>query len=259
MNDPLLPAIDMRHVTKAFDGGRVRALDDVTLQIAPQEWVALTGPSGSGKSTLLHLLAALDEPTSGDIFVHGQSLRAYGNLDRYRSREVGLVFQLHNLLPNLSALQNVQIAMVGKGLGRRAGAERAHELLDSVGLVAREKVRPPALSGGERQRVAIARALANGPSILLADEPTGSLDAAAAESVMELFTLIRSQRKLTILLVTHDPRVAEHADRIVQLREGRVFTAPPDRESPAQAAGGAGPGTPGLPAPNPHGTARELP
>jgi putative ABC transport system ATP-binding protein len=222
MNDATAPAIETRHLTRTFEDSGVRAVDDVSFQIAPQEWVALTGPSGSGKSTLLHLLGALDEPTSGDIIINGRNLRAYGNLDHYRSHEVGLVFQLHNLLPNLSALQNVQVAMVGTGVGRSESAARAHELLESVGLAARVKLRPPALSGGERQRVAIARALANGPSILLADEPTGALDAAAAESVMDLFNRIRSQRKLTILLVTHDPVVAACADRVIHLKDGRL-------------------------------------
>jgi putative ABC transport system ATP-binding protein len=224
MNDSNTPAVDLRHVTKSFDGGRVVAIDQVSFAIAPQEWVALTGPSGSGKSTLLHLLAALDEPTSGEIFVNGKNLASYGSLDQYRRHEVGLVFQLHNLLPNLSALQNVEIAMVGNGKRRQANAETARELLQGVGLSARENLRPPALSGGERQRVAIARALANNPSILLADEPTGSLDAEAAEGVMELFQRIRSQRKLTILLVTHDPRIAEQAGRIVRMRAGRMVT-----------------------------------
>lgn len=223
MSDVPVPAIEARHLTKTYDDSRIRALDDVTFHIAPGEWVALTGPSGSGKSTLLHLLAALDEPTSGDIVVKGRNLRSYGNLNHYRSHEVGLVFQLHNLLPNLSALQNVQIAMVGTGVGRRESSIRAAELLDSVGLAARTKLRPPELSGGERQRVAIARALANGPSILLADEPTGALDAAAAESVMELFNRIRGERNLTILLVTHDPLVAACADRVINMKDGRLI------------------------------------
>jgi putative ABC transport system ATP-binding protein len=223
MNEVLVPAIEVRHLTKTYEESHIRAVDDVSFQIATGEWVALTGPSGSGKSTLLHLLAALDEPTSGDILVHGRNLKSYGNLNHYRSHEVGLVFQLHNLLPNLNALQNVQIAMVGTGVGRRESATRAAELLTSVGLAARMKLRPPELSGGERQRVAIARALANGPSILLADEPTGALDAASAESVMELFHRIRGERNLTILLVTHDPLVAACADRVIHMREGRLI------------------------------------
>jgi len=223
MNDTPAPAIDVRHLTKTYEDSHIRAVDDVSFQIAIGEWVALTGPSGSGKSTLLHLLAALDEPTSGDILVNGRNLKSYGNLDHYRSHDVGLVFQLHNLLPNLSALQNVQISMVGTGVGRRESAMRAGELLASVGLGARTKLRPPELSGGERQRVAIARALANGPSILLADEPTGALDAAAAESVMELFNRIRGERNLTILLVTHDPLVAACADRVIHMKDGRLI------------------------------------
>lgn len=223
MNDQPAPAIETRHLTKTFQDSHVRAVDGVSLEIGAGEWVALTGPSGSGKSTLLHLLAALDEPTSGDILVNGRNLKSYGNLNHYRSHDVGLIFQLHNLLPNLNALQNVRIAMVATGVGRRESATRAAELLASVGLAARTKLRPPALSGGERQRVAIARALANGPSILLADEPTGSLDAAAAESVMELFNRIRGERNLTILLVTHDPLVAACADRIIHMRDGRLI------------------------------------
>lgn len=223
MSDAPVPAIETRNLTKTYEDSHIRAVDGVTFEIAIGEWVALTGPSGSGKSTLLHLLAALDEPTSGEILVNGRSLRSYGNLNHYRSHEVGLVFQLHNLLPNLSALQNVQIAMVGTGVSRGEGARRARELLESVGLAARTKLRPPELSGGERQRVAIARALANGPSILLADEPTGALDAAAAESVMELFNRIRNERNLTILLVTHDPLVAACADRVIHMRDGRLI------------------------------------
>lgn len=224
MSEPAAaPAIETRHLSKVFADPGIRAVDDVSFQISAGEWVALTGPSGSGKSTLLHLLAALDEPTTGDILVHGRNLRAYGNLDHYRSHEVGLVFQLHNLLPNLSALQNVQVAMVPTRVGHREGTRRARELLESVGLGARTRLRPPELSGGERQRVAIARALANGPSILLADEPTGALDAGSAESVMDLFDRLRRERHLTILLVTHDPTVAACADRVIHMREGRLL------------------------------------
>lgn len=247
MNDTPAPAIETRHLTKTFEDSRIRAVDDVSFHIDPREWVALTGPSGSGKSTLLHLLAALDEPTAGEILVNGRDLRTYGNLDHYRSHEVGLVFQLHNLLPNLSALQNVQVAMVGTGVGRRESGARAAELLGAVGLATRTKLRPPELSGGERQRVAIARALANGPSILLADEPTGSLDAASAESVMDLFTRLRSERDLTILLVTHDPTVAACAGRVIHMRDGHLVSeadaspaaramVPPSRRGSAPAA-----------------------
>jgi len=220
------PAIELRNVSKTFDRGLVRALDGVSLQVAAREWVALTGPSGSGKSTLLHLLAALDVPTSGEIYVHGRLLMENGDLDEYRRHQVGLVFQLHNLLPNLSAIQNVEIAMIGGGLKPKESAARAHELLASVGLTARERLRPPELSGGERQRVAIARALANGPAILLADEPTGSLDSTSAVSVLDLFSRIREERNLTIVLVTHDPQVAAAADRTIRVHDGRVVPDP---------------------------------
>jgi len=232
MNDGTEPtAIELIGVTKTFDRGIVHALDNVSLSIKAREWVALTGPSGSGKSTLLHLLAALDEPTSGEIVVNGRKISDISNISEYRRREVGLVFQLHNLLPNLNAVQNVEIAMLGAGISHRESSERAHELLADVGLTARETLRPPELSGGERQRVAIARALANGPSILLADEPTGSLDSSSATSVLELFARIRNDRKLTILLVTHDAQVASAADRVITLKDGRVAAPPSGPES----------------------------
>ena len=223
MNNGSTPAIELINVTKTFDRGRVHALDGVSIRIADGEWVAVTGRSGSGKSTLLHLLAVLDAPNSGEIRVHGRSLAAYGELDEYRRHEVGLVFQLHNLLPNLTAVQNVEIAMIGTGLHPRQSAQRARELLAEVGLAQREKLRPPELSGGERQRVAIARALANGPAILLADEPTGSLDSAAAASVLELLRKLRAERHLTIVMVTHDPAIASAADRIIEMHDGRII------------------------------------
>lgn len=245
MNEAPPPAIEARHLTKTFEDSHIHAVDGVSFQIARGEWVALTGPSGSGKSTLLHLLAALDEPTSGDIFVNGRNLRSYGNLNDYRSHQVGLIFQLHNLLPNLTALQNVQAAMVGTRVSLREGRKRARELLESVGLGARTNLRPPELSGGERQRVAIARALANEPSILLADEPTGSLDAGAAASVMDLFDRIQMERHLTILMVTHDPAVADCADRVIHMKDGRIVTGeeaiPAARPSRARTRAAGGP------------------
>jgi len=221
------PAIELVDVTKFFDRGLVHALDGVSLTVAPNEWVALAGPSGCGKSTLLHLVAALDSPTSGEILVNGRNLHGMPNLDRYRRSEVGLVFQLHNLLPNLTAVQNVEIAMFGTGLRHEQRLARARELLGDVSLAARERLRPPELSGGERQRVAIARALANGPSLLLADEPTGSLDSSSAAGVLELFRRLRAEQPITILLVTHDPQVAAAADRVIQMKDGRVVPGAP--------------------------------
>lgn len=217
---PPPPAIELRDVVKLFDSGIVRALDGVSLVVQPGEFVAITGPSGCGKSTLLHLVAALDVPTSGTILVNGRDLRLAD--DRFRRTEVGLVFQLHNLLPHLNALENVAIAMFSNGMSHRQQREKARELLAAVGLSAKENFQPPRLSGGERQRLAIARALANDPSVLLADEPTGNLDSASAERVLALFRTIRRERGVTILLVTHDMNVAATADRVVWMKDGRI-------------------------------------
>lgn len=218
------PALEVRDVTKVYETGKVHALEHVSFSIQPHEWVALTGPSGSGKSTLLHLIAALDEPTTGEILVNGEALGSLPSIDRYRRLEVGLVFQLHNLLPNLTTLQNVQIAMIGTGASNRESKERALELLAGVGLAERVNLRPPELSGGERQRVAIARALANSPALLLADEPTGSLDPEAALGIIDLFRRIRDEGQLTILLVTHDMNVAAAADRVIHMRQGHIVS-----------------------------------
>ncbi|MGD0764720.1 MAG: ABC transporter ATP-binding protein [Dehalococcoidia bacterium] len=218
------PAIQVIDVVKLFDGV-VHALDGLTLTVDHGEFVALMGPSGCGKSTLLHLLAALDVPTSGTIIVNGRDLRTHGN-ERFRRRDIGLVFQLHNLLPHLSALENVQIPMFGTGMGHAERLRQAQGLLAEMGLSGKEKMTPPRLSGGERQRLAIARSLANNPSILLADEPTGSLDSAAVERVLDLFRRIREERGVTILLATHDTHVASIADRTVYMRDGRVVESP---------------------------------
>ena len=214
-------AIDVIDVTKVFDAGVLRALDGVTLQVKRREFVAVTGPSGCGKSTLLHLIAALDHPTSGRIVVNGRDLRMAGN-DRFRRSEIGLVFQLHNLLPNLTALENIEIAMFSNGMSHGEQRDRARELLGAVGLASKERTDPPRLSGGERQRLALARALANSPSIILADEPTGSLDSGAVTRVLDLFRNIREREGVTILLVTHDTNVAAAADRTVHMRDGRI-------------------------------------
>jgi putative ABC transport system ATP-binding protein len=218
------PVIETLDVVKQFDGGIVRALDGVSIRIARGEFVAVTGPSGCGKSTLLHLIASLDAPTSGQIVVNGRDLRAAGN-ERYRRHDVGLVFQLHNLLPHLNAMENVEIPMFSNGMSHREQREQARALLASVGLSSKEKTAPPRLSGGERQRLAIARALANSPSIILADEPTGSLDSVSVERILDLFRDIRAQRGVTILLVSHDMHVAGAADRVIRMRDGRVAEA----------------------------------
>ncbi len=211
--------VDVRQVRKSFEGGRIRALENVSLHLEPGELVALTGPSGCGKSTLLNLIGALDRPDSGEISVGGEDVTRLDDPSRYRADTVGFVFQGHNLIPTLTALENVQVPMLGKR--RRAERERrARELLDEVGLTERADSYPPTLSGGERQRVAIARALANGPRLLLADEPTGALDSETGAQILELLHRVRDEHGMTILLVTNDDGVAGQAERVLRIRDG---------------------------------------
>jgi putative ABC transport system ATP-binding protein len=230
------PAIQVIDVAKVYDN-MIHALDGVNLAVNYGEFVALMGPSGCGKSTLLHLLAALDHPTAGRIIVNGRDLRSAGN-DRYRRMEIGLVFQLHNLLPNLNALENVQIPMFGTGLNHADRLKRAKELLDEMGLREKEKMTPPRLSGGERQRLAIARALANDPLIILADEPTGNLDSEAVDRLLALFKRIRDQHGVTILLATHDTHVASAADNTVHMKDGRIVELPESESEPTTVSSG---------------------
>ena len=211
--------VDVRHVRKSFEGGRIRALEDVSLQLDAGELVALTGPSGCGKSTLLNLIGALDRPDAGEIWVGGEDVTRLDDPSLYRADTVGFVFQFHNLITTLTALENVQVPMLGKR--RRAERERrARELLDEIGLTERADSYPPTLSGGERQRVALARALANGPHLLLADEPTGSLDSETGAQILELLHRVRDEHGMTILLVTNDDGVAGQAERVLRIRDG---------------------------------------
>jgi putative ABC transport system ATP-binding protein len=215
----------VEHVSRSFEDGRITALEDVSFRVRAGEFVAVTGPSGCGKSTLLNLIGSLDRASSGSIAVDGIRLETLDHAPRYRGTVIGFVFQFHNLIPTLTALENVQLPMLGRELGRRERVERARDLLDEVGLSQRASAYPPTLSGGERQRVAIARALANAPRLLLADEPTGSLDSATGAQIVELLQGVRTQRGTTILLVTNDPDVAEVADRIIRIRDGRIDEA----------------------------------
>ena len=222
------------HVSRAFEDGSISALADVSFRVEEGEFVAVTGPSGCGKSTLLNLLGALDLPTDGTITVGGDRV-GHGDEALYRRTVVGFVFQFHNLIPTLTAAENVQLPMFGRGLGRRERETRAVGLLEEVGLHDRVDARPPVLSGGERQRVAIARALANDPRLLLADEPTGALDAATGAQVLDLLDGVRAARGTTILLVTNDEAVAARAGRTMRLRDGVVRDGLTPVEAPRSA------------------------
>ena len=211
------------NLTKVYSDGSVNALVDANVLIPRGQYVAVMGPSGSGKSTLLNLLGALDRPTSGEVFFQGQPLSAMRDLDHFRARQLGFVFQSFYLLPTLTAAENVQIPMFEIGIRAAERARRAAELLELVGLSHRAGHLPRQLSVGERQRVAIARALANRPIVLLADEPTGNLDSHNAAQVLELFDRLHRQQQMTVVVVTHSPEVASRAQRIIRLRDGKVI------------------------------------
>jgi putative ABC transport system ATP-binding protein len=216
------PALEVRSLCKSYDEGRIEALRGVDLSIAAGEYIAITGPSGSGKSTLLHMLGGLDSPTSGEVLFHNAQLGSAVDLDAYRSRSVGFIFQAFHLMPTLRAIENVQLPMLG--LNRRGvdRAARARDLLKEMGLEHRLDQYPNQLSAGERQRVAIARALANNPEILLADEPTGNLDSVNSARTMEILIGIQKQRGMTLIVVTHEDEIAHSAARQIRIRDGKV-------------------------------------
>lgn len=213
------------NLTKIYGAGEtaVRALDGVNLTVGQGEFLAVMGPSGCGKSTLLNMLGALDQPTAGEVWVAGENLARQKNVDAFRARTVGFVFQLHNLLPTLTAQENIEVPMQGQlAAGKRR--ERSRMLLELVGLGDRSHALPGQLSGGQRQRVAVARALANGPALILADEPTGSLDTQSGEEVLALLADLNRTQGTTIVVVTHDRRVAQATGRIVRMSDGRIVS-----------------------------------
>ena len=219
--------LEARNVTREYRMGSetVHALAGVNVSIERGEFVAILGTSGSGKSTLLNLFGGLDRPTAGEILFDGQSLAPLSSreMSRYRLRRVGMIFQNFNLIPTMTALQNVTLALAFGGLKKGERRERAAGLLERVGLAPRAQHRPNELSGGEQQRVAIARALANEPQVLLADEPTGNLDSTRAAELMTLLDEMRARDGKTIVLITHDHELASHfATRIIRLKDGKV-------------------------------------
>jgi putative ABC transport system ATP-binding protein len=219
MTEPILEVSELR---KSYDEGRIEALRGVDLAIHAGEFLAISGPSGSGKSTLLQLLGGLDSPTSGQVLFRSARLGAEIDLDTYRSRSVGFIFQAFHLMPTLRILENVQVPMLALSPAPHKRAERALALLCEMGLEDRLRQYPNELSAGERQRVAIARALANSPEILLADEPTGNLDSVNSARIMEILTGIQKQRGMTLIVVTHENEIAHSAARQIRLRDGRI-------------------------------------
>lgn len=214
--------VETRNLTRIYgDGEEIRALDEVNLKIASGELVAVMGPSGSGKSTLLNMIGALDKPTRGQVLVNGQDLAKIRNKDKFRGETVGFMFQLHNLIPTLTALENVEVPMIGYR-SRTARRKRAEELLHMVELEDRMNHLPNQLSGGQRQRVAVARALANDPPLVLADEPTGSLDTSAGRALMQLLRELNKNQGTTYIVVSHDPAVARQTNRVLVMADGRI-------------------------------------
>ena len=214
--------IEIHGLKKSYENGQIIALNGVDLEIKKGEFVSIIGPSGSGKSTLLNMLGALDVADEGTVKVAGVDLTRTKDLSTFRSQEIGFVFQLHNLIPNLTALENVQIPMLESPLSGKKMEERAMELLRSVELEDKVNQKPTKLSGGQRQRVAIARALVNHPSIILADEPTGSLDSKTGEVILNLLKDLHLKENVTLVMVTHEPYVGNMAQRLVTVLDGKV-------------------------------------
>ena len=216
-----------RDLVKHYDGGLVKALNGISFEVEKSEVVALMGPSGCGKSTLLNLVGTLDTPTSGEILIDGRSISAHRPLDRFRARTIGFVFQFHHLIPGLSLLENTELPMYPLGISKKAMRKRATEMLVKVGLTDRMNFLPTKVSGGERQRAAIARALVNGPSIILADEPTGSVDTETGKAILDHLIHLCHSQGATMLIATHNLEIAAVTDRVLHMRDGVLGDATP--------------------------------
>ena len=216
------PLIDVRNVSRRYDDGNVLALDDVSVAVRRGDYVAIVGPSGSGKSTLLNVMGGLDYPTSGQVYFDGTEIHPDHDLDELRSQHIGYVFQSFYLLPTLTAIEYVQLPMFETTGSAKRRRDRAAELLEVVGLSHRADHLPTKLSVGERQRVAIARSLANTPQVLLADEPTGNLDTVTGDEILKLFASLHRDHDMTLVVITHSPEVASRAQRVVEVRDGKI-------------------------------------
>ena len=220
------PIVRVENLTKIYGSGEtaVRALDRLSVELQAGEFVAVMGPSGCGKSTLLNMLGALDQPTEGTVRVAGEDLSNLKDVDRFRARTVGFVFQLHNLLPTMTAQENVEIPLQGQINSRKERKKRAAHLMELVGLADRRDHLPGQLSGGQRQRVAIARSLANSPSLILADEPSGALDSQSSDEIMTLLAELNRSQGTSIVVVTHDRRVAQATQRVLRMQDGAIVS-----------------------------------
>lgn len=215
--------VSIKNLVKSYENGNIKALNGIDLEIKEGEFVSIIGPSGSGKSTLLNMIGALDLPDGGSIKVAGNDLTNNKNLNKFRGNTIGFIFQLHNLIPNISVVENVEIPMFTQKMSAKEMRSRALYLLDIVGLKDKAKQKPNLLSGGERQRIAIARALANNPRIILADEPTGSLDSKTSNKILKQLTKLHKEENITLIIVTHDMEVAKLADRVIEVLDGKII------------------------------------